>query len=324
MRTPSDPRCPPRIGLGDLEYVFANPPTEIKSQLTDTELIQFSAISNKISKHDHDKFRSINGDAVQLPTGPTGAIVMRSLKSAPNISIDGELAYDLAIEALGAGRETSARNLANSYEARVETLFVTIGRTTTGNAVLRAVKNQAGRTMDVIPAIQYSPDKAPNAHASAHNDKDAGRRRKGSSTTIVYSPSDWDRPDFDLPGFHEGFSGPGSEADEVLLHEVFHALRAMAGLQVRRNVPFQRGYDTFEEFFAILVANIYRSESKRYGQRVDHHSFKSLDDVRIDNVYVWLDYRLNRSHLRKLRRQMPDLWAELKTVKAEFNPIALL
>lgn len=249
---------------------------------------------------------------------------MRNLKSAPNVSIDGDLAYDLAIKALGASREASARNLANSYETRVETLFVSIGRTVTGNAVLRAVKNQAGRTMKVIPAIQFSPENPPNAYAAAYNDKDAGRRGVGSSTKIVYSPSDWDRPDFDLPGFHEGYSGPGADADEVLLHEVFHGLRAMAGLQVGRNVPFQKGYDTFEEFYAILVANIYRSETKRYGQRADHHAFKSLDDVQIDNVHVWMDYRMNRSHLRKLRRQMPDLWADLKTVKAEFNPIALL
>lgn len=45
------------------------------------------------------------------PTGPAGTMILKGLKSTSNVGIDGELAYDLAIEALGAGRETSARNL---------------------------------------------------------------------------------------------------------------------------------------------------------------------------------------------------------------------
>lgn len=249
---------------------------------------------------------------------------MKTLKAVPNISIDGEDLYELAIETLGSTGEKSARNTADHYENSVESLFGRIGKSVSGGAVLRAVAVRTGQTMTVLPFINLWASNAPQARADADNKKHAKQKRRGSSSTIRYSPGNWVADRLTLQNFHPGYSGPGTDPDEVLLHEVFHGLRAMQGLTMLRNVPFQRKYDSFDEFFAILVTNIFRSELKRPKLRADHSDFQSLQSHGFTNVHEWMDYRLNRSHLRKLRRQMPNLWRDLKGVKAEFNPIGLL
>jgi hypothetical protein len=61
--------------------------------------------------------------------------------------------------------------------------------------------------------------------------------------------------------------GPG----EYLYHELVHALRTMAGLYLDENVPERLDMDNFEEFCAILAANIYRSARGFTRLRLDHH-----------------------------------------------------
>jgi len=87
---------------------------------------------------------------------------------------------------------------------------------------------------------------------------------KGSDVEIRYTP--W--------LFRPGIGGPGTnDPDEILLHEIVHGLREMSGLYFP-GTKTQR-FDTSEEFVAILVSNIYRSETGRPGLRADH-SFNSM------------------------------------------------
>jgi hypothetical protein len=63
--------------------------------------------------------------------------------------------------------------------------------------------------------------------------------------------------------------------DNVLVHELVHALRYMRG--VLNMVPtLDKEYDNEEEFFAILVANIYMSETGRTLFLASHHSYDAL------------------------------------------------
>jgi hypothetical protein len=61
--------------------------------------------------------------------------------------------------------------------------------------------------------------------------------------------------------------GPG----EALYHELVHAQRMMAGALLNDNVPEQWNMDDFEEFCAILAANMYRSARGFTRLRLDHH-----------------------------------------------------
>lgn len=151
-------------------------------------------------------------------------------------------------------------------------------------------------------------------------------RRPGSSV-VEFTPAHWsrDRPDklmYDLGIGTRGGNFVGSLPDEVLLHELVHALRDLTGLATKSGmrtynpVPKQPGWDNFEEFFAILVSNIYHSERGRKHIRSNHDSgWSSKTDEE------WLDIARNRSHVRRFRREQPELFNDLRDVPAAWNPL---
>jgi hypothetical protein len=69
--------------------------------------------------------------------------------------------------------------------------------------------------------------------------------------------------------------GPGTNLDEVLLHEMVHALRIMQG---KRNcVPTDdQFYDNDEDFLAITVVNVYMSSKGASLLRANHHGHDPL------------------------------------------------
>jgi hypothetical protein len=247
---------------------------------------------------------------------------MKALSAYPNINISGQIIFSSAIKTFGFADEALWRNSADSYDMAVERVFNDIAKAATGRAVLRAIGRIAQRSMLVEP-MMGTDGGMPNAYAMPVDKKAA--RRQGSDTEVRYTPAHW-KPSAMHPSV-TGFKfwyGPGTTPDELLLHEVVHGLRHMAGLRMTRNVPFQAGYDSFEEFYAILIANIYRSELGRLELRHDHHGFMALSAVGINNQTDFYNHRLNQQHLNKLRRQQPALFADLQGVKAKFNPTTLV
>lgn len=114
----------------------------------------------------------------------------------------------------------------------------------------------------------------------------------------------------------------GAQPDEVLIHEMFHATRMMRGVFDPRPLGFL--YDTEEEFFAILLANIYASETGRpLDLRSDHHDFAPLlanTDTRFLPKKDMSDYRYRL--VDKLVRQEPQLANDLRHLKhTAFNPV---
>src|SRR5262245_9519538 len=93
----------------------------------------------------------------------------------------------------------------------------------------------------------------------------------GSSTTIHFDKARWVNG-----GKCGGYaSQPGGAADEVLLHEMLHGLRHMAGQQDMSAIG--GGYNTIEEFYAILLTNICMSERGRTLLRKNHSGVEPLD-----------------------------------------------
>jgi hypothetical protein len=85
----------------------------------------------------------------------------------------------------------------------------------------------------------------------------------GSDATVYFTPSEWG-------GAKSPCSRPGSTpADEVLFHEMVHALRDMQGLS--NPVPtVNTSYLNEEEFLAIVVANVYVSAKGGTKFRANH------------------------------------------------------
>jgi hypothetical protein len=86
---------------------------------------------------------------------------------------------------------------------------------------------------------------------------------------VYYNPGAWQAV---------GSALPGTSKDEALMHELLHAYRMMKGpmsMDKCDRAPYF--YDTFEDFFAILLTNIYRSAKRRKGLRKDHHGYDELN-----------------------------------------------
>ena len=222
----------------------------------------------------------------------------------------------------------------------------------TSTAVLDAI-GQTGKTVTVSPERQpLLPGKSDaNAHADPvdpvaatiaggtpdppQNPLVPGTGR-GSEVVLKFTAQDW-----------EPSSSTASlkAVDETLLHELVHASRQTSGLEdsLPLEAPFEvlrRGsgsvsqlmtqttstrpnkhsqiYNEYEEFVAILVTNIYRSENKRVGLRRDHlGDFElafPLTNAR-NFLTVW------RPQIDRLCGEMHLLCNQLAAVECHFNPI---
>jgi Effector protein len=140
----------------------------------------------------------------------------------------------------------------------------------------------------------------------------------GSDAEVHFTPSIW----VDYCNKQKKGHKSGAQPDEILFHEMTHATREMRGLL--NTLPLGFLYDTEEEFFAILLANIYASETGRpIDIRSDHHGFLHLT-TDTDATFLpkkdMTDYRYRL--VAKLVHQEPRMAHELGRLKhIPFNPI---
>jgi hypothetical protein len=208
---------------------------------------------------------------------------------------------------------------ADDYEAKAQAPFFPIADSRVGKAILGGLE-QTGKTVNVIWKTR--------ADSAAKNKDDetlASRPRvacgplrpntpepvlgigtgRGSDTTIGFDPKQFD-----------GSRGPGSRADEILLHELVHSLRSCQGLSDCERPDGIGGYDNVEEFYAVLLANIYMSEKKRSPLRADHQEYRPL--ARPEEFHKSF---LVESLIGKLWAQQRGLVRAVAAVDCAFNPI---
>lgn len=227
------------------------------------------------------------------------------------------------------------RDFANArlYEADTQRVLNILVHTRTGSAVTQAIamgkKNLIIRPYSAADRASarfnaYATEKNPDTSTikGGHWQDTAGGRHRGlgggSDSFIHFSSSTWAAFEKQRRGHHSGAS-----PDEVLLHEMVHALRMLIGMS--ESVALGHLYDDEEEFFAILIANIYVSElNRRDDLRSDHHGFRRLSENQ-DTSEEFLpkadtnDYRYRL--VRKLVMQEPFLCMNLANVPGTFNPI---
>jgi len=138
----------------------------------------------------------------------------------------------------------------------------------------------------------------------------------GSDVKISFTPIQ-----FSKYCAQKGVHKCGAQPDETLFHEMVHGIRDMLGLLNPIALGFL--YDTEEEFFAIVLANIYASETGRpLDIRADHHGFEHLTT---DTDATFLpkkdvtDYRYRL--IDKFVHQQGGLAVELSKINCAFNPL---
>ncbi len=101
---------------------------------------------------------------------------------------------------------------------------------------------------------------------------------EGSNSTVSFTPSTFASAPASAASCAEP-GGAGWRADEVLFHELCHSYRQNVG-RALCDASGMTGYDTLEEFFAIVVTNVYLSESggASASLRLNHHGFCTVTD----------------------------------------------
>jgi hypothetical protein len=213
----------------------------------------------------------------------------------------------------------------------------------TSGAVLHAI-NATKRKITIVPA-EDGDDAAerPNhtedgvdkglpvlqcgTHAGQPDRKGRIGTGRGTDSIIRFTPQDFDSSN----------SVPGDGRDETLLHELVHGLRDARGQArcislpepalLRRKKRFRQDYDDVEEFLAILITNIYRSEKKRPGLRRDHDDpRKKLRNGTLATLPYPFTYDRDfyiqwQATMDTLCKRMLRLFIHIANIPTDWNPI---
>jgi hypothetical protein len=117
---------------------------------------------------------------------------------------------------------------------------------------------------------------------------------------------------------------PGSKPDEVLCHELLHAARYLGGDFNAAPIPSMPDYENEEDFFAILVTNIYSSEKGRGIEsfRKSHHTrYKPEMNSREVDPFAFATADDNWRLIAKFCKQHPVIAPMIAGAPAAFNPI---
>lgn len=137
----------------------------------------------------------------------------------------------------------------------------------------------------------------------------------GSSSTIFFTPGTW-TPGDPLMNKRYRSNDPGHRPDEILCHELVHAMRHTQGELDRR--PMKDDFDRVDEFHAIMVANIYCSERGRPLRRNHHGGAAMQHDFATDafRFYAWYNKLIS-----KFVSDLPELARKLNRITCKWNPV---
>lgn len=186
---------------------------------------------------------------------------------------------------------------------------------TIGNALRDAI-DQTGKQLMIYPFFNFALYSVPpfvplGLNSTAHPAID---RPDGSDSIVMFSPHMWNQDDEQEPG-SAGFTGPGTQRDEVLFHELIHGLRYMAGVSEKAD---PHDTDPEEEQLAVILANIYVAEKNRQRELRGRYSEHFAPLQRPED---FLKNPQNRQILLHFQSKQPDFFDAVADVPAWWNPV---
>jgi hypothetical protein len=191
------------------------------------------------------------------------------------------------------------------FETTVLNLLKEISRKRVGLLVLYEVKN-SGHTLKIRPAKSLMDSRVLSLSKTENGVKIA----MGGTTVLRFSPGNYDPQSGKFVDIEPFF-----DADDVLLHELWHAARAMQGLS-RLELTGDE-YDDLEEFFAVLVSNVYLSETGRNHRLRAGHVPSLIVKLRLNSAEFWMKYT---ERILRLKLQAPIFFNLMAQLNCLFNP----
>jgi hypothetical protein len=263
---------------------------------------------------------------------------MRGFKVVPNIKIDGD-EYLKGILGLAWAPSDTAKQNKNNYELGVESVLSRLLERYTSYQVLMAIKGVNGRTITIKPrpypapfpnqnpldakcSAQLLPENKVKATVAGEPAPAPGKDSLDDSTKGLGQGSDGVlRYNWWVYGNQGGFCAkePGRDGDEILLHELVHGLSSLVG-RLADSMAGPAGYSNLEEFTAIVISNVYASETNR-PLRNDHGGFEPLKSELAQNAPYYAKFQ---QYLLAACKNHPDLIKKLQVASGiPFNPFVL-
>jgi hypothetical protein len=267
--------------------------------------------------------------------------IMKYFPHVPNLHInaDGYLKGFLGLDWFPSD---AAKAQVDKYEKKVAGLLFRMWNSYTASWIMWEISSARPKRVDIVPS-EFAPDefkanesggdtaaktgpkdgsyvdaaKAGTPGKACLPEKKSDRVEgtgKGADTVVAFRPEAWGASGV------AGNQGPGSAADEILIHELFHAGRHVRGV-TNRCFGAPRDWGDYEEFLAVTVCNVFSSETRR-PLRAGHLGFQALPD-RLKTSAAFLGEF--KDYLKSFRSDHPHLFGALKKATGiPFNPFALM
>jgi hypothetical protein len=233
-----------------------------------------------------------------------------------------ETKYSLKIDPLGLSGVA-----AGVYEYKVREHLTWIDCTTVGRLLLNSIawhaRNTPANLQDGSVPIQPYTGAACNATINHKT-----LTRTGWSQPVVnYSPDVFTVHGACYASLQKDETSRGLLPDEVLFHELVHALRGTSA-QYMSLIPLSGGlkrYESREEFIAVLVTNIYITDptkKSKSGLRRDHIQNTPLEKGLDGSFEFYRSARNAYAQIAQFCNENHGFTKALASVKTRFNPIA--
>ena len=211
----------------------------------------------------------------------------------------------------------ASNSQAGTYEAATQDVVRQISSTPVGGVLIQQINAWSSRTVTIRPLNDVAVDLT---GADADNGEAArSRTMGGSNVTIWYDPATWNKASAKIgidPANHY-------RPDDILFHELVHALRMMQGLWDPARIV---NWDNVEDLFAIMLTSIYLSSNNRNNDLRGNHQrlFHSLPNSLLRPPERQSDqtfYIENDIYIDALRRSMPNLCTPITAINCGWNPL---
>jgi hypothetical protein len=259
-----------------------------------------------------------------------------------NIGADGSDFYRhvFGLSFLPAIPTDAQKETARRYEDWIQSLVNTISRAVSGWWILSEIASSSHNVI-VKPWV---PDKRktdaenkprlPYGDPTSYPDSSPAGKATGKPVDHPLGPNEMPpRPDFAGTGHGSDFvirftpwwfiqhpAGPAYDPDELLLHELVHAMNSAKGvLRLSGGAPGL--FDNLEEFCAILMTNIYSAQTHRNLRR-DHDGHQLLPQALCNDQAFYTKYADYVDSVYKYHPQLAAVYKFWGTDKAflPFNP----
>jgi Effector protein len=202
----------------------------------------------------------------------------------------------------------------------------------TGRLLLEAIKRDgSGRWVRIIPWAYFKNhgilwDHTCKADALGLTLSTGGGKY---AVEVRYSPHLFAKGSYCVRSqYPDETSDRAAQPHEVLFHELVHAYRYVSGKHPAKATRATGGlwrYDNAEEFFAVLITNIYISDPStpiKSGLRRDHQGHQQLEKDLASSFKFFNSGAQTFEFIDRLCKDHKQLTSDLCKTKSRFNPLA--